>query len=137
MTTDNIQQRITELRTILDDYNYRYYVLSKPVISDQEFDMLMKELEKLETENPEMFDPNSPTQRVGSDLNKEFEQVQHQYSMLSLSNSYSEEELRDFDQKIRKLTDQSFEYVCELKYDGTSISLRYKKWLARKSYYPR
>jgi DNA ligase (NAD+) len=133
MTTDNIQQRITELRTILDDYNYRYYVLSKPVISDQEFDMLMKELEKLETENPEMFDLNSPTQRVGSDLNKEFEQVQHQYSMLSLSNSYSEEELRDFDQKIRKLTDQSFEYVCELKYDGTSISLRYKNGLLEKA----
>ena len=88
--------------------------------------MLLKELEKLETENPEYFDPNSPTQRVGSDLNKEFQQVRHQYSMLSLSNVYSEEELRDFDQKIRKLTDLSFEYVCELKYDGTSISLRYK-----------
>ena len=126
MTTENIQKRITELRTILDDYNYRYYVLSQPVISDHEFDMLMKELEKLEAENPDFFDSNSPTQRVGSDLNKEFVQVRHQYSMLSLSNSYSEEELRDFDQKIRKLTDQPFEYVCELKYDGTSISLRYK-----------
>ena len=126
MTTENIQKRITELRTILDDYNYRYYVLSQPVISDHEFDMLMKELEKLEAENPDFFDSNSPTQRVGSDLNKEFVQVRHQYSMLSLSNSYSEEELRDFDQKIRKLTDQPFEYVCELRYDGTSISLRYK-----------
>ena len=126
MTRENIQQRIIELRSILDDHNHRYYLLSQPVISDQEFDFLLKELEKLEAENPEFFDPNSPTQRVGSDLNKEFEQVRHQYSMLSLSNSYSEEELRDFDQKIRKLTDQIFEYVCELKYDGTSISLRYK-----------
>ena len=126
MATENIPQRIKELRTILEDYNYKYYVLSQPAVSDIEFDMLMKELEKLEAENPGVFDPNSPTQRVGSDLNKEFEQVRHQYSMLSLSNSYSEEELRDFDQKIRKLTDQAFEYVCELKYDGTSISLRYR-----------
>lgn len=126
MTSENIEKRIAELRSALEEYNYRYYVLSQPVISDQEFDMLMKELEKLEAGNPEFFDPNSPTQRVGSDLNKEFEQVRHQYSMLSLSNSYSEEELRDFDQKIRKLTDQAFEYVCELKYDGTSVSLRYK-----------
>ncbi|MDP2336590.1 MAG: NAD-dependent DNA ligase LigA [Bacteroidota bacterium] len=133
MTSKNIQQRITELRSILDDYNHRYYVLSQPVISDQKFDMLMKELEKLEAENPDFFDSNSPTQRVGSDLNKEFEQVRHQYSMLSLSNSYSEEELRDFDQKIRKLTDQKFEYVCELKYDGTSISLRYKNGMLDKA----
>ena len=126
MTKEFIQKRIAELRSTLDDHNHRYYILSEPVISDLEFDLLLKELEKLESENPEFFDPNSPTQRVGSDLNKEFEQVRHQYPMLSLSNSYSEEELRDFDQKIRKLTDQIFEYVCELKYDGTSISLRYK-----------
>jgi DNA ligase (NAD+) len=133
MINENIEKRIADLRSTLEDYNHRYYVLSQPVISDQEFDRLMKELEKLEAENPEYFDPNSPTQRVGSDLNKEFEQVRHQYSMLSLSNSYSEEELRDFDQKIRKLTDQSFEYVCELKYDGTSISLRYKNGMLDKA----
>jgi len=133
MTTENIPQRITELRAILEEYNYNYYVLSQPVVSDSEFDMLMKELEKLEAENPDFFDPNSPTQRVGSDLNKEFEQVRHQYPMLSLSNSYSEEELRDFDQKIRKQTDQVFEYVCELKYDGTSISLRYKNGMLNKA----
>ncbi|MBV5314037.1 MAG: NAD-dependent DNA ligase LigA [Prolixibacteraceae bacterium] len=126
MTTKNIQEQIAELRHQLDEHNYNYYVLSHPSISDYEFDILLKELEKLEAENPEFFDSNSPTQRVGSDLNKEFEQVRHQYPMLSLSNSYSEEELRDFDQKIRKLTDQNFEYVCELKYDGTSISLQYK-----------
>ncbi len=133
MTNENILKRIVELRSILEDHNHRYYVLSQPVISDQEFDMLQKELEKLEAENPEFFDPNSPTQRVGSDLNKEFEQVRHQFAMLSLSNSYSEEELRDFDQKIRKQTDQAFEYVCELKYDGTSISLRYKNGMLDKA----
>ncbi|MFA5329911.1 MAG: NAD-dependent DNA ligase LigA [Prolixibacteraceae bacterium] len=133
MTSEIIQKKIRELRSVLEEHNYRYYILSQPEISDQEFDMLMKELEKLEAENPDYFDPNSPTQRVGSDLNKEFEQVKHQYAMLSLSNSYSEEELRDFDQKIRKLTDQAFEYVCELKYDGTSISLRYKNGLLDKA----
>lgn len=133
MNKENIQKRITELRSLLHEHNYKYYVLSQPEISDLEFDMLMKELENLETENPEFFDPNSPTQRVGSDLNKEFEQVRHQYPMLSLSNSYSEEELHDFDQKIRKLTDQKYEYVCELKYDGTSISLRYKNGVLDKA----
>jgi DNA ligase (NAD+) len=133
MNQENIQKRITELRSVLDEHNYKYYVLSQPEISDLEFDLLMKELEKLEKENPEFFDPNSPTQRVGSDLNKEFEQVRHQYPMLSLSNSYSEEELRDFDQKIKKLTDQKYEYACELKYDGTSISLRYKNGVLDKA----
>jgi DNA ligase (NAD+) len=133
MTTENIQKQIEELRHQLDEHNYNYYVLAQPTITDYEFDILLKELEKLEAENPHFFDPNSPTQRVGSDLNKEFEQVPHQYQMLSLSNSYSEEELRDFDQKIRKLTDQQFEYVCELKYDGTSISLRYKNGLLDKA----
>lgn len=133
MTTENIQKRIEELRRQLDEHNYNYYVLSQPIISDYDFDMLLKELEKLEKENPEFFDPNSPTQRVGSDLNKEFEQVRHTYPMLSLSNSYSEEEMRDFDQKIRKLTDQQFEYVCELKYDGTSISLQYKNGVLQRA----
>ena len=126
MSNENIGSRIAELRSVIEEHNYRYYILSQPVISDLEFDMFLKELEKLEAENPEFFDLNSPTQRVGSDLNKEFEQVRHQYSMLSLSNSYSEDELRDFDQRIRKQTDQGFEYVCELKFDGTSISLQYK-----------
>lgn len=133
MTKENIQKRIEELRAQLDEHNHNYYVLSQPTISDYDFDMLLKELEKLEKEYPEFFDSNSPTQRVGSDLNKEFEQVRHQYPMLSLSNSYSEEELRDFDQKIRKLTDQSFEYVCELKYDGTSISLQYKNGVLQRA----
>jgi DNA ligase (NAD+) len=133
MTNENIRKQIDELRRQLDEHNYNYYVLSHPTISDYDFDMLLKELEKLEKENPDFFDANSPTQRVGSDLNKEFEQVRHTYPMLSLSNSYSEEELRDFDQKIRKLTDQSFEYVCELKYDGTSISLQYKNGVLQRA----
>ncbi len=133
MTKENIQKRIEELRHQLEEHNYNYYVLSQPTIGDYEFDLLLKELEKLEAENPEFFDASSPTQRVGSDLNKEFGQVRHQYPMLSLANSYSEEELRDFDQKIRKLTDQSFEYVCELKYDGTSISLQYKNGVLQRA----
>ena len=126
MSNEIIGQRIAELRAAIEEHNYRYYILSQPVINDLEFDLLLKELEQLETDNPEFFDPNSPTQRVGSDLNKEFKQVRHPYSMLSLSNSYSEEELREFDQKIRRQTDQAFEYICELKFDGTSISLQYK-----------
>ena len=133
MTNENIGTRIAELRSVLEEHNHRYYILSQPVINDQEFDMLLKELEKLETENPDFFDPNSPTQRVGSDLNKEFKQVRHQYSMLSLSNSYSEEELLEFDQKIRRQTDQTFEYICELKYDGTSVSLQYKNGMLDKA----
>ncbi|MBC8004049.1 MAG: NAD-dependent DNA ligase LigA [Verrucomicrobia bacterium] len=133
MINEDIGQKIAELRMALDEHNYRYYILSQPVISDLEFDMLLKELEKLELTYPEFYDPNSPTQRVGSDLNKEFKQVRHKYSMLSLSNSYSEEEVRDFDQKIRRLTDQQFEYVCELKYDGTSVGLRYKNGILDKA----
>lgn len=127
MEKDTIKQHILALREELEQHNYRYYVLSQPSIGDFEFDMKLKELEKLEAENPEFFDPNSPTQRVGSDLNGEFQQVEHRYPMLSLSNTYSETELRDFDQRIRKLTDQPFEYVCELKFDGASISLVYRQ----------
>ncbi|HEY3371849.1 MAG TPA: NAD-dependent DNA ligase LigA [Prolixibacteraceae bacterium] len=133
MVNENVGNRIAELRAAIEEHNHRYYISSQPVISDLEFDMLLKELESLEAENPEFFDPNSPTQRVGSDLNKEFKQVRHSYPMLSLSNSYSEDELLEFDQKIRRLTDQAFEYVCELKYDGTSVSLQYKNGLLDKA----
>ena len=121
-----IKVKIDQLRQELESHNYRYYVLSQPVISDFEFDMKLKELEKLEAEHPEFFDPNSPTQRVGSDINQEFSQVKHQYPMLSLSNSYSAGELRDFDQRIRRQIDEPYEFVCELKFDGTSISLSYE-----------
>jgi len=127
MNSEEAKQKINQLRRELQEHNYNYYVLAQPAISDFDFDMKMKELEKLETEFPEFADPNSPTQRVGSDINKEFEQAVHRYSMLSLSNAYSEGELKDFDTRIRKIIETDFEYVCELKFDGSSISLSYEK----------
>ncbi len=126
MDTELVRQRIESLRRELEEYNYQYYVLSNPTISDYEFDMKLKELEKLEVENPAFFDPNSPTQRVGSDINQEFIQVRHLYPMLSLANSYSEHELIEFDNRIRRLIHEPYEFACELKYDGTSVSLTYE-----------
>jgi DNA ligase (NAD+) len=126
MDTESIKQRVESLRKELEEYNYQYYVLSNPTVSDYEFDMKLKELEKLEVENPAFFDPNSPTQRVGSDINQEFIQVKHLYPMLSLANSYSEQELTEFDNRIRRQINDPYEFVCELKYDGTSISLIYE-----------
>mgnify|MGYP002570967262 CR=1 FL=1 len=119
------KDRILELRKALEYHNYKYYIENAPEISDREFDGLMHDLEKLEEKYPEMHDPNSPTQRVGRDINQEFTQVAHKYPMLSLGNTYSEEELRDFDQRVRKVVGDRVQYVCELKYDGTSISLTY------------
>ncbi|WP_292266392.1 NAD-dependent DNA ligase LigA [Butyricimonas sp.] len=122
------KERILELRKELERYNYLYYMKNAPVISDFEFDKLMRELEDLEAKHPEMYDPNSPTQRVGNDTNNEFVQVAHKYGMMSLSNTYSEQEIRDFDERVRKgIGGDEVEYVCELKYDGTSISLRYEE----------
>ena len=119
--------RIVELRKLLEHYNYLYYVKNEPEITDQKFDELMHELERLEAEHPEMFDPNSPTQRVGNDTTNEFVQVAHKYGMMSLANTYREQEIRAFDERVRKgLGGDDVEYVCELKYDGTSISLRYE-----------
>jgi DNA ligase (NAD+) len=126
MTTKETENRIIYLREELEKHNYNYYVLNQPIISDFDFDMMMEELIRLEKEYPEFFDRNSPSQRIGSDINKTFKQVAHKYQMLSLSNTYSEAEVRDFDQRARKLTDEHFEYVCELKFDGTSISLIYE-----------
>jgi DNA ligase (NAD+) len=126
MEKQQTNDKITRLRHELEEHNYRYYVLSLPTISDFEFDMKMKELEKMESEFPEFDDPNSPTKRVGSDLTKEFVQVRHESPMLSLSNAYSEEEISEFDQRARKLVEEQFQYVCELKFDGTSISLIYE-----------
>ncbi|MCL1933483.1 MAG: NAD-dependent DNA ligase LigA [Candidatus Azobacteroides sp.] len=123
---ETIKDRIEALRKRIEKLNYGYYVLSKPEISDFEFDRLMKELEHLEAEHPEFFDPNSPTQRVGSDINKNFVQVEHVYPMLSLSNTYSEGEVTDFYNRTSKSLNEPFEIVCELKYDGTSISLTYE-----------
>ena len=118
--------RIIELRELLHKYNNLYYVQNAPVISDIEFDQLMHELIDLEEKHPELYDPNSPTQRVGSDLSKGFEQAEHRYPMLSLDNTYSEQEVRDFFQRVSGLLNEPFEICCELKYDGLSISLIYE-----------
>jgi len=126
MNTLNIQQKITQLSKELEEHNYRYYILSHPVVSDYQFDMMLKELQDLEEKHPEFASPNSPTKRVGGDITKEFNTVKHRYPMLSLSNSYSKEELIDFENRISKLTNEKIEYVCELKYDGVAISLNYK-----------
>jgi len=122
----NIQQQIQELRQELENHNYRYYVLDDPTISDYEFDMKLKELQKLEEAHPEFADPNSPTQRVGGQVIKGFETVVHQYPMYSLSNSYSKEELEDWEKRIERLIDGKIEFTCELKYDGASINLTYE-----------
>ena len=120
------KQRIEQLRQQLHEHNYRYYVLNQPVISDQEFDLLMHELQDLESRHPEMADPNSPTQRVGSDLQDGFRQVTHKYPMLSLSNTYSEQDIREWYESVKKgLAYEDFEVCCEMKYDGLSISLTY------------
>lgn len=121
------RQRILQLRKELHEHNYKYYVLNQPEISDQEFDFMMKELQELEVRYEDMFDPNSPTQRVGSDINQEFTQVTHKYPMLSLANTYSQEEVADFYNSVKKgLNGEDFEICCELKYDGLSISLTYE-----------
>lgn len=119
------QKRIKHLTDELNRHNHNYYVLHKPVISDFDFDMLLEELIKLEAEFSELALPDSPTKRVGGDITKNFQQVKHTYPMLSLSNTYSEEEIRDFETRVKKLIGEDVEYVCELKYDGVSISLTY------------
>ena len=121
-----VEAKIKALRDELERHNYNYYVLSAPTISDFEFDKMMKELQELEAAHPEFADPDSPTRRVGSDLSKEFEQVVHKYPMLSLGNTYSEDEVKDFYERIARDLNEPFEIVAELKYDGTSISLTYE-----------
>lgn len=119
-------ERIDQLREELHRHNYNYYVLNAPEISDQEFDFLMRELQDLEAKHPEHRDENSPTMRVGSDINKNFTQVVHKYPMLSLANTYSESEVSDFYDRVKKSLNEEFEICCEMKYDGTSISLTYE-----------
>ena len=120
------KQRIEQLRKELHEHNYRYYVLNQPTIGDQEFDFMMKELQELEARHPELYDANSPSQRVGSDLQSEFRQVKHRYPMLSLANTYSEQDVRDWYESVKKgLAGEDFEVCCEMKYDGLSISLTY------------
>lgn len=120
------RQKVLKLREELHHHNYLYYVLNQPEISDFDFDNKMEELIRLELENPDLFDSNSPSVRVGSDLNQEFRQVPHVYPMLSLGNTYSERELKDFCNRVEKLASQSVTYACELKFDGTAISLTYE-----------
>jgi len=122
----NISEKIFSLRKKLHDHNYRYYVLDDPLISDYDFDMMLKELEKLEKENPEYFDINSPTQRVGGDITKSFNTSAHNTPMYSLDNSYSLEDLKEWEKRIKKIIDTPVEYTCELKFDGVSINLTYK-----------
>lgn len=119
-------ERIDQLREELHVHNYNYYVLNAPVISDLEFDKLMRELQDLEALHPEYYDPNSPSVRVGSDLNKNFTQVEHKYPMLSLGNTYSQAEVTEFYERVSKSLNEEFELCCEMKYDGTSISLTYE-----------
>ena len=120
------KQRILQLRRELNEHNYKYYVLNQPTIGDQEFDFMMHELQDLEAQHPEMADPASPTQRVGSDVSTEFRQVAHKYPMLSLANTYNEQDVADFYNSVKKgLGGEDFEICCEMKYDGLSISLTY------------
>jgi DNA ligase (NAD+) len=126
MNQESEIKRIHELRKIINYHNNLYYVKSQPEISDFEFDKLLEELIHLEALHPEVFDPNSPSQRVGGDITKDFPAVKHRFPMLSLSNSYSLEEIIDFDNRIKKITDTNVEYVCELKYDGVAISITYE-----------
>ena len=125
MTNPEIE-RIYQLREELHTHNYNYYVLNSPTISDIEFDRMMRELQDLEAKYPETYDENSPTMRVGSDINKDFIQVEHKYPMLSLGNTYSEEEVTDFYERVKKSLNEDFEICCEMKFDGTSISLTYE-----------
>ncbi|RUA31240.1 MAG: DNA ligase (NAD(+)) LigA [Bacteroidetes bacterium] len=120
------QERIQTLTNELKEHNYNYYVLAQPTISDFEFDQKLKELQQLEEQFPQFAADDSPTKRVGGEVNKEFKTVKHRYPMLSLGNTYNREDLNDFDARIRKAIGDDFEYVCELKYDGLAIGLAYK-----------
>jgi len=130
---ESIKHKIEILREELHHHNYQYYILNNPEISDFEYDKKMKELLTLEAAHPEHFDPASPSMRIGSDLNSEFKQVKHLYPMLSLSNTYSEGEIIDFCKRVEKLVNKTVKYVCELKFDGTAISLIYENGILSKA----
>ena len=122
----NISEKINSLRKKLHEHNYRYYILDNPLISDYDFDMMLKELEQLERDNPKFFDLNSPTQRVGGDITKSFDTSVHNTPMYSLDNSYSLNDLKEWEKRIKKIIDSPIKYTCELKFDGVSINLTYK-----------
>ena len=125
ITKAEAQKRIEELTSEINEHNYKYYVQASPAISDYDFDMLLEELIRLEKQFPVLASPESPSQRVGGTVTKEFNSVKHKYPMLSLSNTYSEQDLRDFDERVRKGLDNEFQYICELKFDGVAIGLTY------------
>jgi DNA ligase (NAD+) len=129
----NIEQQIKTLRDELREHNYNYYVLDTPAISDFEFDQKLKQLQELEKAHPEFYDANSPTLRVGGEITKNFETVPHTYRMFSLDNSYSKEDLEDWEKRIEKMVDGKVEFTCELKYDGASISLTYENGKLKKA----
>ncbi|WP_410005737.1 NAD-dependent DNA ligase LigA [Aequorivita nionensis] len=129
----NIEQQIKTLRDELREHNYNYYVLDTPAISDFEFDQKLKQLQELEKAHPEFYDANSPTLRVGGEITKNFETVPHTYRMFSLDNSYSKEDLEDWEKRIEKMVDGKVEFTCELKYDGASISLTYENGMLKKA----
>lgn len=129
MNKEEAKAKIAELSSIIENHNYNYYVLANPTISDYDFDMLLNELIALEQQFPELILPDSPTQRVGGDITKEFQTVKHRYPMLSLSNSYNIEEVKEFISRIKKTIEDEVEFVCELKFDGISISLTYENGL--------
>ena len=127
MNRQEAKDKIDALTALLKEHNYRYYVLDEPVISDMEFDRLLKELEFLEKQFPELAHPDSPTRTVGGGVENEFNTVKHKRPMFSLGNTYNEQELREFDERVRKVTGGPVEYVCELKIDGLAISLFFEK----------
>ena len=127
MSPIEAQKRIAQLSAELKQHNYNYYVLAQPTVTDYEFDQILEELAQLEKQFPEYADPDSPTQKVGGEITKEFQTVRHRWPMLSLGNTYNEQELLDFDQRIRKAIGDEFEYVCELKFDGLSMSMTYEQ----------
>jgi len=129
----NIEKQITSLREELREHNYNYYVLDNPTISDLEFDQKLKHLQQLEREHPEFYDANSPTLRVGGEITKNFETIPHKYRMYSLENSYSREDLAEWEKRIEKIIDGAVEFTCELKYDGASISLTYEDGRLKKA----
>jgi DNA ligase (NAD+) len=133
MKQSEARERIEKLRTEINDHNHRYYVLNQPEISDFEYDLLINELETLEKKFPGLITEDSPTRRIGSDVTKEFVQYEHKYPMLSLGNTYSEEEIREFDNRVRKAVNSEVEYVCELKFDGASISITYHNGLIQRA----
>jgi DNA ligase (NAD+) len=126
MSLFDVKEKMDALVAELNQHTYNYYVLAMPTIADYEFDRKLAELNQLELENPDLADPNSPTQKVGGDITKNFVTVQHRWPMLSLGNTYNEQDLRDFDERVRKSIGDDFQYVCELKFDGLSISLTYE-----------